>query len=300
LVGVIIIAILGADDVRIVQLTDTHISHLGGIPAENMSLLSGYINNELRPDLVVHTGDVVIANPDSAQDRDMARRLLAEIDAPLLVLPGNHDVGESADNPWMDIPVTSERIAGFSAAWGPDRFFRAGEATARSDQWVFIGLNSERFASGLPEESEQWDWLAGVAEQARGKSVLLFLHKPLWFPGGSQSGITVPAADRQRLISLFADARLRVVANGHVHRYRRAFEGEIRTVWAPSMTFAVPADPRRGLEPSSPGIVEYRIDGDDIQADLRQVPGLRGVDDVAAMTEFVAAMAEIEARLSRS
>jgi len=282
--------------VRIVQLSDTHISHLGGVPAANMSLLTSYINNELRPDLVVHTGDVVIANPDSAQDRDAARRLLGQIDAPLLVLPGNHDVGESADNPWMDIPVTSERIAGYTSAWGEDRFFLDGEATARSGDWVFIGLNSERFGSGLPQEDEQWDWLAGASARARGKSVLLFLHKPLWFPGGSLSGITVPAADRQRLIALFADARLRVVANGHVHRYRRAFEGEILTVWAPSMTFSVPADPKRGLEPSSPGIVEYLIDGDDVQAELRRVPGLRGVDDAATMTEFAAVMAEIEAR----
>jgi 3',5'-cyclic AMP phosphodiesterase CpdA len=282
--------------VRIVQLSDTHISHLGGIPTENMSLLTSYINNERRPDLVVHTGDVVIANPDSAPDRDAARRLLAQIDAPLLMLPGNHDVGESADNPWMNLPVTSERIVGYSATWGDDRFFHKGEATDRSGNWVFVGLNSERFGSGLPQEDEQWDWLAGAAERARGKSVMLFLHKPLWFPGGSQSGITVPAADRRRLIALFADARLRVVASGHLHRYRHAFEGDILTVWAPSMTFATPADPKRGLEPSSPGIVEYLIDGDDVQAELHLVPGLRGVDDAATMAEFTAVLAEIEAR----
>ncbi len=280
---------------RIVQLSDTHISHLGGVPTANMSFLISYLNHQIRPDLVVHTGDVVIANPDSARDRDAARELLAHIAAPLLVLPGNHDVGESADNPWMDIPVTSERIARYTSAWGEDHFFLAGEATVRSADWVFIGLNSERFGAGLPQEDEQWDWLAGAAARARGKSVLLFLHKPLWFPGGSLSGITVPAADRQRLIALFADARLRVVANGHVHRYRRAFEGEILTVWAPSMTFVTPADPNRGLEPSSPGIVEYLIDGDDIQAELRLVPGLRGVDDVATMAEFTAVLAEIEA-----
>jgi len=282
--------------VRIVQLSDTHISHLGGVPAENMSLLASHINDEIRPDLVVHTGDVVIANPDSVQDRDAARRLLARIAAPLLVLPGNHDVGESADDPWMEIPVTSERIAAFSSAWGQDRFFLKGNATDRSDNWVFIGLNSERLGSGLPQERDQWEWLAGVAQRVRGKSVMLFLHKPLWFPGGSRSGITVPEADRQRLVALFADARLRVVANGHVHRYRRAFEGEVLTVWAPSMTFAVPADSGRGLEPSAPGIVEYLIEDDDVRAELRQVPGLSGVSDVAAMTEFTAALAEIESR----
>jgi 3',5'-cyclic AMP phosphodiesterase CpdA len=282
--------------VRIVQLSDTHISHLGGIPTENMSLLISYINHEMRPDLVVHTGDVVIADPDSAPDRDAARRLLAQIDAPLLMLPGNHDVGESADNPWMGLPVTSERIAGFSTAWGDDRFFHQAEATDRSGNWVFIGLNSERLGSGLPQEDEQWDWLADAAERTRGQSVMLFLHKPLWFPGGSESGLTVPAADRQRLLALFADARLRVVASGHLHRYRHAFEGDILTVWAPSMTFATSANPKRGLEPSSPGIVEYLIDGDDVQAELHLVPGLRGVDDAATMPEFTAALAEIEAR----
>jgi 3',5'-cyclic AMP phosphodiesterase CpdA len=261
-----------------------------------MSLLADHINHEIRPDLVVHTGDVVIANPDSVRDRDAARRLLARIDAPLLVLPGNHDVGESADDPWMEIAVTSERIAAFSSAWGQDRFFLTGSAADRCDNWVFVGLNSERLGSGLPQEREQWDWLAGVAQRARGKSVMLFLHKPLWYPGGSKSGITVPEADRQRLVALFADARLRVVANGHLHRYRRAFEGEILTVWAPSMTFAVPADSGHGLEPSVPGIVEYLIEDDDVRAELRQVPGLAGVSDVMAMTEFTAALAEIGPR----
>jgi 3',5'-cyclic AMP phosphodiesterase CpdA len=282
--------------VRIVQQSDTHISHLGGIPAENLSLLADYLNHEVRADLVVHTGDVVIADPDSASDRGAARHLLARIEAPLLVLPGNHDVGESADEPWMELPVTSERIAAFASAWGQDRFLLTGSAANRSEDWVFIGLNSERIGSGLPEEREQWDWLADAAQRARGKSVMVFLHKPLWFPGGGRSGITVPEAARQRLIALFAEARLRVVANGHIHRYRRALEGEILTVWAPSMTFAMPADPARGLEASAPGIVEYLIEDGAVHAELRQVPGLSGVSDAMAMTEFTAAMAEIEAR----
>jgi 3',5'-cyclic AMP phosphodiesterase CpdA len=283
--------------VRIVQLSDTHISHLGGVPAGNMSLLADHINHDIRPDLVVHTGDVVIADPDSGPDRDAAKALLARIDAPLLVLPGNHDVGESADSPWQDLAVTSERIAAFTSAWGQDRFLATGSAATRSDNWVFIGINSERLGSGLPEEREQWDWLADAAGQARSKSVMLFLHKPLWFPTGSQSGITVPVADRERLVALFADARLRVVSNGHLHRFRRAFQGEILAVWAPSMTFAVTADPGRGLEgESAPGIVEYRIEDDDVQAELRQVPGTGAVSDVLAMPEFTAALAEIESR----
>jgi hypothetical protein len=62
------------------------------------------------------------------------------------------------------------------------------------------------------------------------------------------------------------------------------------------MTFAMPADAERGLEPSAPGIVEYVIEDDAVHAELRQVSGLSGVSDAMAMTEFTAAMAEIEAR----
>src|ERR1700733_14710098 len=110
--------------VRVVQFSAPHISRLGGTPSENTSLLVDFLNEELRPDLVIHTGDVVILNPDSPDDRQAARQLLEQINAPLLVLPGNHDVGESGDDVWMDVSVTSERGAGFAGSWGAVRFLR--------------------------------------------------------------------------------------------------------------------------------------------------------------------------------
>jgi hypothetical protein len=124
---------------------------------------------------------------------------------------------------------------------------------------------------------------------------MVFLHKPLWFPGGAQPGITVAESDRERLISLFAEARLRVVANGHVHRYRQAFEGGILNVWSPSLTFASPPDSEYGFGPSPSGIVEYSIDGDSVEARFRTVTGLRGVEDTFSMAEVTAAMAELGA-----
>jgi 3',5'-cyclic AMP phosphodiesterase CpdA len=277
---------------RIIQLSDTHISHLGGTPSRNMALLTGYLNDVLRPDLVVNTGDLVILDPDSQRDRETARALHQRIDAPLLVIPGNHDVGESGPDPWMGISVTSDRVAGYISTWGPDRFFRLGSADTGSAGWAFVGINSERMSSGLPEEEEQWGWLAGLAEQVRGMSVMLFLHKPLWFPG-PQAGITIAEADRHRIISLFSGARLRVVANGHVHRYRHVLTDEILTVSSPSLTFATPPDPERGVGPGPSGIVEYRIDGDTVQANLLHVPGLHGITDVETMPEFTAALAKL-------
>jgi 3',5'-cyclic AMP phosphodiesterase CpdA len=278
---------------RIIQLSDTHISHLGGTPSQNMALLADYLNDVLRPDLVINTGDLVILDPDSRRDRETARALHQRIDAPLLVIPGNHDVGEAGPDPWMGISVTSDRVAGYIDTWGPDRFFRVGSADTGSAGWAFVGINSERMSSGLPEEEEQWDWLAGTAEQVRGMSVMLFLHKPLWFPGGPQPGITIAEADRHRLFSLFSGARLRVVANGHVHRYRHVLNDGILTVSSPSLTFATPPDPERGLGHAPSGIVEYRISGDTVRADFLPVPGLHGITDVETMPEFTAALAKL-------
>jgi 3',5'-cyclic AMP phosphodiesterase CpdA len=281
--------------VRIVQFSDTHISRLGGTPTENMSLLIDFLNEDLRPDLVINTGDVVFLNPDAPEDRDAALRLHRQINAPLLVLPGNHDVGESGDDVWMGIAITSERVAGFAGTWGADRFLRLGDAATGSQDWAFIGINSERLSSGLPEEDEQWDWLASVADQVRGKSVMLFLHKPLWFLGSAEPGMTILEADRERLMSVLAGTRLRVVANGHLHRYRHAHEGDLLTVWAPSLTFALPPDPGRGLGASVSGIVVYQIDGDAVEASFRTVPGLEGVADAASIPGYRAVMAEVEA-----
>jgi 3',5'-cyclic AMP phosphodiesterase CpdA len=280
---------------RIVQFSDTHISRQGGTPSENMSLLVDFLNEDLRPDLVINTGDVVLLNPDSPDDRQAAWRLHRQINAPLLVLPGNHDVGESGDDVWMGIGVTHKRVADFAGTWGADRFFRLGSAETGSQDWAFIGINSERMSSGLPEEDEQWDWLADAAGQARGKSVMLFLHKPLWFLGGAEAGMTVLEPDRERLLSVLAGTRLRVVANGHLHRYRHAREGGLLTVWAPSLTFAMAPDPDRGFGPSPSGVVEYHIDGDTVEASFRPVPGLHGVAAASSIPGYQAAMAEARA-----
>ncbi len=104
---------------KIVQLSDTHISHLGGATTENLRAFVDLIN-AINPTFVVHSGDVAILDPDQAEDRAAARELLAGIQAPLRVLPGNHDVGERPDNAWAGLVVTPERLAAFESIFGPD------------------------------------------------------------------------------------------------------------------------------------------------------------------------------------
>jgi 3',5'-cyclic AMP phosphodiesterase CpdA len=255
---------------RIVQISDTHISHFGGVTNENFERLVIFVNEELRPDLIVNSGDVSILSPDVAEDRELAYKLHQAFDAPVWVLPGNHDLGEAGDHPWMGINVTSERLAGFVATFGADRF-----ADFSTVGWAIIGMNSEILSSGLLEEHEQWHWLEGVAAEAVGRSVLLFLHKPLWspLPGFTEHAIAIEEADRDRILAMFSRSRIRVVGSGHLHRYASKYEGDVLTVWAPSSAFIVKS-PSWDFGLNQLGVVEYRIENDEIAAFFRSTPTL--------------------------
>jgi 3',5'-cyclic AMP phosphodiesterase CpdA len=280
---------------RIIQFSDTHISHLGGVGHDNTERLVDYLNEAAEPDLAVNTGDVVILDPDSAEDRAAALRIHERIGAPLRVIPGNHDVGECAPEPWEGIGVSSQRVQDFRSAWGSDRFVLFGDAAREAEGWAFVGINSELCGSGLPEENEQWGWLEEVAAEAAGRSVMLFLHKPLVIDDGSRENVTVTAAARNRILGTFrsAGAGLRVVANGHVHLYRRTTDGDVMTVWGPSLAFAPAAEPDLKFGAGTAGIVEYSVRGHQVEARFVAVPGIEGAADFDALPEVQESMAAL-------
>jgi 3',5'-cyclic AMP phosphodiesterase CpdA len=270
---------------RIVQFSDTHISHLGGVGHANAERLVDYLNDVVRPDLVINTGDLVILDPDAAADRAAAVRVHQRIAAPLRVLPGNHDVGDCAADPWRGIGVTSERVQNFRSAWGSDRFALFGDADQDAAGWAFVGINSELCSSGLPEEDEQWSWLEETAARAAGRMVMLFLHKPLVIDGGPRNGTTVTAASRERILRTFSGADLRVVASGHLHRYHCAAGGGVTAVWAPSLSFSPPAYPELNFGPGTAGIVEYAVHGDEVDVRFVSVPAVEGAADFYLLPE---------------
>ena len=281
---------------RIIQFSDTHISHIGGLGHDNTERLVDYLNEVAEPDLVINTGDVVILDPDATEDRESSMRIHERIDAPLRVLPGNHDVGECARDPWRGIGVSSQRVQNFRAAWGSDRFVLFGDAARDAAGWAFVGINSELCASGLPEEDEQWTWLEEVAAEAAGKSVMLFLHKPLVIDDGTREGVTVSAAAKERILGTFRDGELRVVANGHLHRYRHTVNGDVMAVTAPSLSFSPAAEPRLKLGPGTAGIVEYSIRGPEVGARFLKVPGIEGVADFATLPEVEQTLQVLDGR----
>jgi len=257
--------------VRIVQISDTHLSHLGGPTNDNFEQLIPFINDELAPDLVVHSGDVLIADPDLAADRDIARELLGRIRAPLRVVPGNHDVGEPGAQPWGGLSATSARVAAFTGAFGPDHWLEL------VGDYAVIGFNSEILSTGLPEEQAQWDWLDTIGEQVGSRPVLIFGHKPLWpsVPAPDENAVCIPGRERYRLLAALAGLDVRVFGHGHLHHFAIGRYGDALSVTAPSTGFTHRERARRpgpGLYQS--GVAEYRDEGGAIEVYFRAVPGL--------------------------
>lgn len=257
---------------KLVQITDTHISHLGGSPIENAQRFVEFIN-EIGPDVVVHTGDITILDPDEDRDRVAAKEILAGIAAPLLVLPGNHDVGEPGDDPFGDRPVTSARVAAFRAHFGAGRFVEI------VDGWAVVGLNSELFDSGLPEEDEQWAWIETLPELVGPRPVVLFTHKPIWAykPEHQNTHLTVGPDSLPRLESVLAELDVRAYGSGHLHHYAVADRDGAVVVSAPSTAFvhrgAVSADVV-GPALIQLGIVEYELTAERVLPTFRAPLGI--------------------------
>ena len=273
---------------RIVQISDTHLTHMGGVTNENFLKLVDFVNDHLKPDFVVNTGDLVILSPDNESDRECARIAHERFDAPVRIVPGNHDVGMPGHEPWMGVATTSERVQNYRSIFGADRFVEMVDSN-----WALIGLNSEVLSSGLEEETEQWEWLEEVAKQVQGRCVALFLHRPLWspMPEVTEHNLALDASERERILTIFSASKVKLVASGHLHRYMTDQHGETLSVSAPSSAFIV----RGGsLGLNQLGVVEYRIDGEQIEAFFRSIPTIIE-DEPFALEAFTQTLAEIEA-----
>jgi alkaline phosphatase D len=230
---------VNAAGARVVQITDTHLSPRFGVPAEWAGLAEWLDENP--PDLVVNTGDIVYEDPDDDADRDFARRLHDELAPPLVVIPGNHDIGfygEDAERP--------RRLEAFRDTWSGDRFVvdLAG--------WRLVGANA--YLLGTPEHDE---WLADAVHVE--EPVLLFVHQPVDDPSGDEWVMPPePGAAFERAI---AGAGVRLVACGHRHR-STMFGGAL---WAPSLTLMGDTERADGADPR-PGFVEFVFSSD---GDLR-------------------------------
>jgi 3',5'-cyclic AMP phosphodiesterase CpdA len=259
---------------RLTQISDTHLARRLQKLTDNFHRVGEHID-ATRPDLVVNSGDISFDGPTSRADLEFAKELHDALPVPCRHLPGNHDIGDNptAVGPVPKQPATEECRKNYLSVVGNDRW--------RFDEsgWCFIGLNSLIMHTGIDSEAEQFDWLTSELSRANGKSVALFLHKPLYLntpedPEIESSAIRyVPQPRRKNLIDMFAEVDLRLVASGHVHQRRDFTYRQIRHVWAPSAGFVISDAMQERIGIKEVGLVEYRFQPDSFEVRHVRAPG---------------------------
>ena len=251
------------------QISDTHLSRRKTFFNANFDAIAARIAASA-PDLVINSGDLSLDGAAQPDDLAFAMEKHAALGAPLLAIPGNHDIGDNPTlaRPEPQQPVTAARLDAYCAACGADRFSfdRAG--------WTFVGLNALLLNAQSEAEQAQFDWLSGVLDGAAGRPVAVFLHKPLFLHAPEEpedpdhSYRFAPAPSRVRLFHKLQSADVRLVASGHLHQRRDHSRGRTRHIWAPSTAFVLGAETMQPLwGDKEVGYVDYvfRPDGFEVR-----------------------------------
>ncbi len=226
----------------VLQVSDAHLSPRNTLFRENLALVAAW-SEAMRPDLVIATGDLSLDGADHEEDLELAARLLRAFPAPLLAVPGNHDVGSHART-MPHQPVDALRLARFRRIVGEDWWLRDLPG------WRLVGLNTEIMGTGLPEEVAQASFIAEAVAGLGERHLAVFQHKPCFVEDPSDPTFdywSVPPHARGDLAPVLDHPALRLVASGHLHLHHATSHGQATLAWAPALAFVVEEALQDGL-----------------------------------------------------
>jgi len=200
-------------------MSDTH-THRTADPAEQSETLNRIIYelNLLRPDFVLHAGDLIRGYTDDENRLRLEHQgvldAFSQLEMPFFPALGNHDVREE---------VSAQVWAEF---WGGRWYsFDYGDCH-------FVMLDAEMDKDNETISGDQLEWLrSDLAEYAARKRVFVTLHRPWWYdyplhlgdwkePGGRNdwNGVVDPVLREQDLAAVFC---------GHRHVFEVNYRQEV-------------------------------------------------------------------------
>jgi alkaline phosphatase D len=249
----------------IVQVSDAHLSPEHAFPTENWKVAASHIN-DLAPDLIIHTGDTTVDGVGNPQQLEFAKEQFALLDGEVLVVPGNHDVGELASHGnRLEPTVSAESCARFEKCFGQDRFVRD------INGWRLVGLNALLFGSGLSIEEDLWSFLDDALSSSDGRRLAIFLHKPLYAGGlgdGSRGAHYLDGESAERLHRSLSHGDAALVATGHLHEHRVSQSEGVQYVWAPSTSFVTDEVIRSPLGTPRVGFVHHEFESSTVTSTI--------------------------------
>jgi 3',5'-cyclic AMP phosphodiesterase CpdA len=169
--------------------------------------------NRAQVDLVVVAGD--LTEHGTAAEFARFKHAMREINAPVCVVPGNHDVGNKAIPGGKKEATNFGRTRNYELDFG--RCFYAREFAGVR----IIGLNSCLFGTRLARERQMWDFLEEQLAAPSKFPTLLVQHHPPFLksveePGGEY--FNMEPYPRARLLALAKQGGVKAVLSGHLHR----------------------------------------------------------------------------------
>ncbi len=216
-----------AGGISFVQISDSHIGFAQpanpDVDATLAKTIAAINAMPVQPAFVVHTGDVT--HLSSAAQFDSAKQQLAALKAPLIVLPGEHDVIGS-----------------------PERFYAAFARPDAPKGWFSFDQGGVHFVSLVNVFNFEIDGKLGTEQiafveadlraQKRSTPIVVFGHVPLYalFPAWGWT-----TEDGARVLALLSRFDAVTVLNGHIHQIVQHTEGNIRFATAASTAYPQPA-----------------------------------------------------------
>lgn len=218
----------------IAQISDTHIRLPGRLAyrkVDTAAMLRTCVHELLkldpRPDLIVHTGDLV----DFGEDAEYAhlREILAPLKTEIIAIPGNHDARDPMRRAFLDhAHLPSGEFLQFAVQRGPLRI---------------VGLDTlEPGAGGGTLCSDRLAWLAATLGAERNVPTLILMHHPPFLTGIAHMD-RIGLAGREDFAGIVArHPQIQAILCGHVHRSIHARIGGRAAMICPSPAHQVALD----------------------------------------------------------
>lgn len=174
--------------------------------------------NRLKPDFVVHVGDMVHPVPDAKRYPDAVaafREAMAALHAPLHVVAGNHDSGDKHADYVPAGVVNPHHLELYQSHFG--EYFYAFE----HDGCLQVVLHTSLINSGLPAEAEQRRWVEETLAKSQHRRRFLFIHYPPFIAEPDEPGHydNIDQPGRDWLVELIRRHNFDAVFTGHVHNF---------------------------------------------------------------------------------
>jgi 3',5'-cyclic AMP phosphodiesterase CpdA len=203
--------------VRVALVSDTHIDRgtNGPLHRSRFEKVIAQVN-QAKVDVVLMAGDLT-ENGRPEELREF-RALAGGFQAPVLWVPGNHDLGAKVirgKNREPKKEVNAYRVARYEMEMGPSYFVREAAGLR------VVGINGSLLGSGLGKERRMWSFLETVLSQPVTHRTLALIHYPPFVNKPNEAGgeyWNVEPQPRARLLTLLKQGGVAAVLSGHLHR----------------------------------------------------------------------------------